>query len=85
MVEEKTPVWDKGKKDYRPASWGDFAVLVPARGEYAAIEKAFDRLGLPYILSTNKSYFARGEMCIRDRRRHSILFARESSAGCSFA
>lgn len=61
MVEEKTPVWDKGKKDYRPASWGDFAVLVPARGEYAAIEKAFDRLGLPYILSTNKSYFARGE------------------------
>lgn len=62
MYEDKRLVWDKGKGEFRAVRWRDFAVLVPARTEYGMIERAFEKLGLPYLLSTNKNYFARGEI-----------------------
>ena len=62
MREEGRLIWDKGRGEFRPVRWRDFAVLVPARTEYSMIERAFERLGLPYLLSTNKNYFARGEI-----------------------
>ena len=61
MVESKAPVWDKDKKAFRPVRWRDIAVLVQTRAEYSDIERAFERLGLPYVLSTSKDYFGRGE------------------------
>ena len=61
MVEEQAPVWDKHAKVFRPVRWRDFAVLVQTRAEYSDIERAFERVGLPYVLSTSKDYFGRGE------------------------
>lgn len=61
MMEEKAPVWDKSAEAFRPVRWSDFAVLVQTRAEYSDIERAFERLGLPYVLSTSKDYFGRGE------------------------
>lgn len=61
MVEAQAPVWDKGTKAFRPVRWRDFAVLVQTRAEYSDIERAFERIGLPYVLSTSKDYFGRGE------------------------
>ncbi|MDO5116112.1 MAG: UvrD-helicase domain-containing protein [Synergistaceae bacterium] len=61
MREEGRLIWDKDKREFRAVRWRDFAVLTPTRSEYPAVEKAFERLGVPYILSTSKSYFARGE------------------------
>lgn len=65
---EKKQIWDKeaynpdgGKGAFRAADWKDFAVLVPSRAEYDMLERAFDSLSLPYLLSTSKKYFARGE------------------------
>ncbi|MEG2184354.1 MAG: UvrD-helicase domain-containing protein [Cloacibacillus sp.] len=62
LREEGTMLWNKGEKKFAKARWRDFAVLVPSRAQYGDIERAFERLGVPYILSTNKSYFARGEI-----------------------
>ncbi len=61
MLEKKVPVWDKNAKTFRPARWSDFAVLVQTRAEYSDIERAFESAGLPYVLSTSKDYFGRGE------------------------
>ena len=61
MVEAQAPVWDKRAKIFRPVRWRDFAVLVQTRAEYSDIERAFERIGLPYVLSTSKDYFGRGE------------------------
>ena len=61
MVEAQAPVWDKRAKVFRPVRWRDFAVLVQTRAEYSDIERAFERIGLPYVLSTSKDYFGRGE------------------------
>lgn len=62
MYSGKMQVWDKDLMAFRNVRWGDFAVLVPTRTDYIQIERVFDRLELPYMLSTNKSYFARGEI-----------------------
>lgn len=61
MAESKAPVWDKDAKAFRPVRWRDFAVLVQTRAEYSDIERAFERLSLPYVLSTSKDYFGRSE------------------------
>lgn len=57
-------VWDKSgdKPGLREVRWRDFAVLVPTRGVYPLIEKAFGEIGVPYVLNTSKSYFSRGEV-----------------------
>ncbi len=55
-------VWNKSEKQFEAVQWKDFAILVPTRNAYSEIEKAFDDLGIPYVLCTNRSYFARGEI-----------------------
>ena len=61
MVSSGMKIWDKKEADFRPVRWRDLAVLVPSRAEYPAIESVFEQLKLPYLLSTSKNYFARGE------------------------
>lgn len=58
-------IWDKkieGKDKFRPIKWNDFALLVPKRTFYDAIEEAFDSQGIPYVLCTRRDYFTRGEI-----------------------
>ncbi len=62
--EAETPVWDKraeGDEKFRPVRWNDFALLVPKRTFYDAIEEAFEAEGIPYVLCTRRDYFNRGE------------------------
>lgn len=59
------PIWDKkieGKDKFRPVKWNDFALLVPKRTFYEAIEDAFESEGIPYVLCTRRDYFTRGEI-----------------------
>lgn len=62
MRADQIRIWNKKTQSREPAKWRDFAVLVPSRAQYGPIERAFDALGLPYILTTNKSYFGRSEV-----------------------
>ncbi|MDD4160164.1 MAG: 3'-5' exonuclease, partial [Synergistaceae bacterium] len=58
-------IWDKkieGEDKFRPVKWSDFALLVPKRTFYDAIEEAFDSSGIPYVLCTRRDYFTRGEI-----------------------
>lgn len=57
-------VWDKTGivPAFRAITWSDFAILVPSRGVYPQIEKAFTESGVPYILCTSRNYFSRGEV-----------------------
>ena len=58
-------IWDKkideGDK-FRPVKWSDFALLVPKRTFYEAIEDAFESEEIPYVLCTRRDYFTRGEI-----------------------
>lgn len=60
----KDKVWgiSDGKPGHREVCWRDFAVLVPARGVYPLVERAFGEIGVPYVLSASKSYFSRGDV-----------------------
>ena len=69
----KAKIWDKNIEDkenkdeckknkFREVCWKDFAVLVPARTVYPVIERAFEAIGVPYVLCTSKDYFARAEV-----------------------
>ena len=62
MHEKGTPVWDKQIGEFRPVQWHDMTVLMPSRIGYAHAERAFNALGIPYILVASKNYFSRGEI-----------------------
>ncbi len=58
-------IWDKKIEEedkFRPVKWNDFALLVPKRTVYDAIEEAFDLENIPYVLCTRRDYFTRGEI-----------------------
>ncbi|MGE4445081.1 MAG: UvrD-helicase domain-containing protein [Synergistaceae bacterium] len=58
-------IWDKkidGGDKFRPVKWSDFALLVPKRTFYEAIEDAFESEDIPYVLCTRRDYFTRGEI-----------------------
>lgn len=56
------PVWDKGQGAFRPARWGDMAILVPSRTSFAALEDVlYPEFGIPTAFERGKQYFARGE------------------------
>jgi len=58
-------IWDKdeeGNFAHRPVRYRDFAILVPTRTQYEAIEKAFiETLQLPVYFEGNRSFYSRGE------------------------
>lgn len=62
MHEAKEMIWDKANQCYREVTWSDFALLVPGRNYYLPVERAFDSIGVPYVLHTAKSYYSRREV-----------------------
>jgi ATP-dependent helicase/nuclease subunit A len=45
------PVWDEGKKQFRPVEWGDMAILLRSpSGKAESYAKEFSRLGLPLLV-----------------------------------
>ncbi len=58
-------IWDKNRArgdNFRTVKWSDFALLVPKRTLYEAIEDAFESENIPYVLCTRRDYFTRGEI-----------------------
>lgn len=58
-------IWDKNRDrgdNFRRVRWSDFALLVPKRTFYEAIEDAFESENIPYVLCTRRDYFTRGEI-----------------------
>jgi ATP-dependent exoDNAse (exonuclease V) beta subunit len=62
MVETETMVWDKDLAVYRPAQYGDIAILFQSLSKSPLYEQVFQNLGLPYITIAGKGYFDRQEV-----------------------
>jgi ATP-dependent helicase/nuclease subunit A len=65
MVRGSSPlqVWDKGKRAYRPAGYGDVAVLLRATAGLAnLVVETFAGLGIPVYAALSTGYFAAAEV-----------------------
>jgi len=57
------PVWDKGRRAYRPAGYGDVAVLMRATTGLAnLVVETFAGLGIPAYAALSTGYFAAAEV-----------------------
>ena len=57
------PVWDKGRRIYRPAGYGDVAVLMRATTGLAnLVVETFSGLGIPAYAALSTGYFAAAEV-----------------------
>ncbi len=61
-VNERWPTYDAGAKTTRPLRYRDIALLVRSRSNFADIEDALRRAGLPYRLEGGKVYYKRPEV-----------------------
>ncbi len=59
MHRSESLVWEG--EGFRKIKWSDFALLLPKRTFYSAVEEGFDLVGIPYVLRTRRDYFTRGE------------------------
>ena len=62
LVGEGTQVWDKRKKAYRPAGYGDAVLLFRARTGYGEYEEAFRAAGVPFLSEGGRGFFDRAEV-----------------------
>ncbi len=61
-VDEAAPVWDREARAYRPARYGDMAVLFQAMGSVTLYEDVFKAAGLPYLTIAGRGYYDRPEV-----------------------
>ena len=62
LVSAKTPVWDRDARAYRPARYGDMALLFQAMGSVTLYEDVFKATGLPYLTIAGRGYYDRPEV-----------------------
>lgn len=62
LVEQLFPVWDKAGRIYRPARWGDAALLFRQSSIFPIYEDAFKAAGIPYLTLAGKGYYDRPEV-----------------------
>ncbi|MCU0480913.1 MAG: UvrD-helicase domain-containing protein [Anaerolineae bacterium] len=62
LISEKTPVWDKEKKAYRPVEYHDIAILFKRMTHIGVYESAFKQAGLPFVTVAGKGYYDRQEV-----------------------
>ncbi len=62
LVADGWLVWDRRSATYRPAQYGDFAVLFQASRVMSIVEDAFKSTGLPYVTLAGKGYYDRPEV-----------------------
>jgi ATP-dependent exoDNAse (exonuclease V) beta subunit len=61
-VAEAWDVFDTDTKQWRPASWRDVAVLLPARTSLQALERAFEEADVPYRAETSSLVYGTREV-----------------------
>ena len=64
MIGDSWSVCDQTTKEWRPARWGDIAILLPARTSLRALERALENAGVPYRAETSSLVYGTRE--IRD-------------------
>ena len=64
MIERGAAVWDREQDGgrYRPAGYGDAAVLFRATGSMPLVEDVFKMAGIPYVTVSGRGYFDRQEV-----------------------
>ncbi len=62
LIQTNLQVWDKETRSYRPARWGDVALLFRATTHFPIYEEAFKRARIPYVTFAGKGYFDRPEV-----------------------
>jgi len=55
-------VWDDNALDYRPAGFGDMAVLIRSRAILGSLENEFAKRGIPYKVMGGVGFFSRDEI-----------------------
>ena len=63
-VNEGAPIWDRERDGgcYRPAGYGDMAVLFQAMTSAPLVEDVFKAAGVPYVTIAGRGYFDRQEV-----------------------
>ncbi|TWI57135.1 UvrD-helicase domain-containing protein [Halalkalibacter nanhaiisediminis] len=61
MIQLGLPHVQKGDVWVRP-TWGDIAILIPARSHLLTLEKALNNLGIPYVVSGGIGFYQRQEI-----------------------
>lgn len=56
------PVWDKERKEFRPAKAGDIALLAPTGTSLWIYERALETRGIPIATQAGKGFFRRQEV-----------------------
>ena len=64
LVEGEAAIWDRAQDggSYRPAGYGDVAVLFRTVGSMPLVEDVFKAAGVPYVTVSGRGYFDRQEV-----------------------
>ena len=62
LIEVGTPIWDRSEACYRPATYGDCAVLSRSHDPLRAVEAAFKAAELPYVTIGGRGFFRQEEV-----------------------
>lgn len=62
LIAQQFRVWDKEHREYRPARWGDMALLFRQSGIFPLYEDAFKAAQIPYLTLAGKGYYDRPEV-----------------------
>ena len=62
IINEKRPVFDKEKREYRVAGYGDVAILFQSMSNVNIYESVFKSLGIPFMTVAGRGYYSRQEV-----------------------
>jgi ATP-dependent helicase/nuclease subunit A len=62
LISEKRPVFDKEKREYRDAGYGDVAILFQSMSNVNIYEGVFKSLGIPFMTVAGRGYYSRQEV-----------------------
>ncbi len=62
MIEDRSPEPGRSGPKWRPARYGDIAILLPVLTRVDLLEEKLRAMGIPYVLEGGKFYYARSEV-----------------------
>ena len=62
IINEKRPVFDKEKQEYRIAGYGDVAILFQSMSNVNIYENVFKSLAIPFMTVAGRGYYSRQEV-----------------------
>ncbi|WP_078547735.1 UvrD-helicase domain-containing protein [Litchfieldia alkalitelluris] len=62
LWKNKTLIFDKDSREWRPVLWSDIAVLIPSRASLSRLERAFNKYQVPYSVHSGVGFYDRNEI-----------------------